>query len=211
MEMTAPMSLLIAHRLAGGANVASGVYGSIITIAVIGAWYADLTSGTLETLATELIVRPQPIMTIIYRVFKTPRWVTMFAAAGFVVSVFGAGLTTSSSGINTLSIVLCAIAILFALGLADSLLSHVYITPKTLEYFSNFHGRVLQQTEIRSVSWNAGCPVIIVLATGDKLRLPALDDNLKMANSIRAWLKRPYVGIENDSNRTLRDKAAQAG
>ena len=54
MEMTAPMSLLIAHRLAGGANVASGVYGSIITIAVIGAWYADPTSGALETLLSVL-------------------------------------------------------------------------------------------------------------------------------------------------------------
>ena len=124
----------------------------------------------------------------------------MFAAAGFAVSVSGTVLTTSSSGINTLSIVLCAIAILFAFGLTDSLLSHFYITLETLECFSNFHGRVLQQAEIRSVSWNAGCPVIIVLATGDKLRLPAMDDNLKMANSIRAWLRRPYVGIEKDSN-----------
>lgn len=139
-------------------------------------------------------------MTIIHRVFKAPRWVTMFAAAGFVVSVSGTGLTISSSGINTLSIMLCAIAIIFAFGLADSLLSHVYITPKTLGYFSNFHGRVLQRAEIQSVLWNAGCPVIVVLTTGDKLRLPALDDSLKMANGIRAWLKRSYVGIENSSN-----------
>jgi hypothetical protein len=39
-----------ACRLAGGHQVSSAVYGAVITLAVIGAWYADETSGALETL-----------------------------------------------------------------------------------------------------------------------------------------------------------------
>lgn len=47
-------SLLVAQKLAGSTNVGSGIYGTIITIAVIGAWYADPTSGALETLLSVL-------------------------------------------------------------------------------------------------------------------------------------------------------------
>lgn len=54
MSTTVPRSLLLAQRLAGGSNVASSVYGTVITIAVIGAWYADPTSGALETLLSVL-------------------------------------------------------------------------------------------------------------------------------------------------------------
>lgn len=43
-----------ARWLVGGEHVASAVYGSVIAIAVIGAWYADPTSGALETLASML-------------------------------------------------------------------------------------------------------------------------------------------------------------
>jgi hypothetical protein len=39
-----------ACRLAGGHHVASAIYGAVIALAVIGAWYADTTSGALETL-----------------------------------------------------------------------------------------------------------------------------------------------------------------
>lgn len=51
---TAAGSLLVVRRLAGGANIATGVYGTIITIAVIGAWYADPSSGSFETLLSVL-------------------------------------------------------------------------------------------------------------------------------------------------------------
>ncbi len=47
-------SLVVARKLAGGKNVSSGIYGTIITIAVIGAWYADPTSGAFETLLSVL-------------------------------------------------------------------------------------------------------------------------------------------------------------
>lgn len=49
-----PASLVIVQKFAGGSNVASAVYGTIITIAVLGAWYADPTSGALETLISVL-------------------------------------------------------------------------------------------------------------------------------------------------------------
>lgn len=49
-----PKSLSISRKLAGGMNVSSGIYGMIITIAVIGAWYADPTSGAFETLLSVL-------------------------------------------------------------------------------------------------------------------------------------------------------------
>lgn len=53
-ELTTPQlenrSYLMVRTLIGGMNVASAVYGTVITLAVIGAWYADKTSGALETL-----------------------------------------------------------------------------------------------------------------------------------------------------------------
>ncbi|MGB4874333.1 MAG: hypothetical protein WBQ93_02580 [Candidatus Competibacter sp.] len=42
----------LAHHVAGGVNIGSAVYGTIVAIAVIGAWYADPTSGALETLTS---------------------------------------------------------------------------------------------------------------------------------------------------------------
>lgn len=53
-KVMVPKSLVIARKFAGGENVSSGIYGSIITIAVIGAWYADPTSGSFETLLSVL-------------------------------------------------------------------------------------------------------------------------------------------------------------
>lgn len=41
-----------ARHVAGGVNVGSAVYGTIVAIAVIGAWYADPSSGALETLTS---------------------------------------------------------------------------------------------------------------------------------------------------------------
>lgn len=45
---------LSAQRIAGGTHIASAVYGIVISLAVIGAWYADPTSGALETLTSVL-------------------------------------------------------------------------------------------------------------------------------------------------------------
>lgn len=44
-----------AQLVAGGANVGGGVYGTVLVLAVIGAWYADPTSEALETLISVLL------------------------------------------------------------------------------------------------------------------------------------------------------------
>lgn len=137
-------------------------------------------------------------MTIIRHKLKTPRWAMLLVVAGLVLSVWGAGLSYATSGNTSLSIGLGALAVLFALGLADSLLSYVDITPDTLAYFSNFRGRVIHWADIRSVAWNAGCPVMVVLVTGEQVKLPPLGDSLKIANSIRARLKRSDIDVGKD-------------
>lgn len=41
--------LFLSQKIAGGSNIANSVYGTIVSIAVIGAFYDDPTSGGLET------------------------------------------------------------------------------------------------------------------------------------------------------------------
>lgn len=43
-------ALHLAEKAAGGTNVGGAVYGTVLVIGVLGAWNADETSGTMETL-----------------------------------------------------------------------------------------------------------------------------------------------------------------
>jgi hypothetical protein len=103
---------------------------------------------------------------------------------GLVATYVVGGVGIYSGAFAVCSIIACA-------GIMEAFLTRVVLTEGALRIVRPFRHESYPRSEIVSVTWEAGCPVAIKVASGGWVRLPPVGrTNQGVVNSIRAWLKR---------------------
>jgi hypothetical protein len=99
----------------------------------------------------------------------------------------GAGYTYLTGGWSPTSLVLSALVVLGAGGVAEALVRRIVLEDDALYVADLFARRRYPRRDIVRVDAAKGCPVALQLADGRWAKLPDLGRNV--ANSIRAWLR----------------------
>lgn len=119
------------------------------------------------------------------KIFRYPRWVVGIALFSTCACIFG----TLQMYPSTLSLGLGTLALIFMIGLLDTIITHVQLTPEKLIIKTLFKHHTVEKSNIAKASWAKSCPAIIELTSGQLLKLPPINDSLSVTNSIRTWLK----------------------
>jgi hypothetical protein len=121
------------------------------------------------------------------RLFRTAPWILVAVSVSEALFLIGACYTYLSGGWSLTSVVLTAMAVLGAGGVAEALVRRILLEEDALYVTDLLARRRYARHDIVRVEVAKGCPVALQLADGRWARLPDLGRNV--ANSIRAWLR----------------------
>ena len=121
--------------------------------------------------------------------FKSPKWMYGFT----IVLAIGSGVVAVYSIyqhglISSLPFILLGLAA--TVGFLEVSTAYIQISDHQLCFRKNFKRTCIDKSEIKEVTWEAGCGVSVQLQSGEWTKLPELGNSQGQTNSIRAWLRR---------------------
>jgi hypothetical protein len=124
------------------------------------------------------------------RVFRVPRWITVFSLGAAVALTIVSVHLYRSEGLSLGFALAVACAVLAGVGVADGLTTCVRLYSDSLVVTARFRRRTLPRADLESVTWEGGVGVSLRLKSGQWIKLPDVGNSQSVTNSIRAWLKR---------------------
>lgn len=135
------------------------------------------------------------------QVFRSAGWMRLLLALGVGLSVAGATILFSQGPGVLYASGLAALALLFVVGLAESLTSRVALDVDALRIRSNFRNTTVPRAQIVRVSGEKGVAVAVQLQSGAWLKLPSHGGG-PHASTVRAWLARTAAAADTSPERS---------
>jgi hypothetical protein len=88
------------------------------------------------------------------------------------------------------------LALFMFAGFVDFLSTRVVLTDTQLVIVRNFRRSAIERSSIATVTWEAGCPASLELASGERVKLPPVSKSTQgLVNSVRSWAKGGNVAL----------------
>ena len=122
--------------------------------------------------------------------FRVVPWIRIMILVTTSGSITAAVYYFRHEGLTWMTAFFVGFSIIGVAGIVESVSSYIRLEDSEIRFRQTLGKTAISKNDIRSVTWEAGCGVSLLLNDGTWVKLPDLGQNsLGLTNSIRSWLK----------------------
>ncbi len=122
--------------------------------------------------------------------FRVVPWVRIMISVIASGSILAAVYFFRQEGLSWISAFFIGFSVLGVAGIIESFSSYIFLEDTEIKFRQTFGKAVIPKSDIKRVTWEAGCGVSLLLGDGTWVKVPDLGHNSQgLTNSIRSWLK----------------------